>query len=91
MSLIAKYVFRGNCTTEAITENGQQKIKISGPCYSCGQSVSVTVNADDYADFERGKHAQHCFSYIPAGEREFLISGICDTCWDKMFAEVEEE
>ena len=32
---------------------------------------------------------EHCYSN--AGRREVFISGICEECFDKMFAEEEEE
>lgn len=91
MALIGKYVFRGSCTTEAVEENGQQKVQVEGPCYSCGKPVKVTVVAADYLKFERGAFAQDCFPYLTAGQREFLISGICDECWDSMFPPEDDE
>jgi hypothetical protein len=91
MALITKYVFRGNCTTEEVTDGGEQQILIEGPCYSCGTVVSVTVKPQDYARFEAGNYVQDCFPYLPASEREFLLSGICNTCWNAMFPPDEEE
>lgn len=91
MSLITKYVFRGDCTTAITTDNGKSVMQISGPCFSCQQPLSVQVAPADYARFERGEFASECFPYLKADEREFLISGICDRCWDEMFGKEEED
>lgn len=87
MGLITKYAFRGNCTT-AVNDGD---VKIEGPCYSCSKPVAVTVKADDYSQFEGGAFAQDCFRYLSAEQREFLISGICGTCWDSMFPPEEDD
>lgn len=87
MGLITKYVFRGNCTTEVNDDD----VKIKGPCYSCGKPVAVTVKVADYGRFEGGEFAQDCFPYLPAEQREFLISGICGECWDSMFPPEDDD
>ena len=61
-------------------------------CPMCGAVRQVMVNSDDYFAWQyEGKHAQDAFPYLSAVEREALISGICPTCWDKMFGEEDEE
>jgi DNA-directed RNA polymerase subunit RPC12/RpoP len=87
VGLITKYAFRGNCTTEVNDDN----VKIEGPCYSCSKPIAVTVKVADYKRFEGGEFAQDCFSYLSADQREFLISGICGECWDKMFPKEDED
>jgi hypothetical protein len=91
MNLITKYAFRGNCTTESEVDDGIDYVTVAGPCYSCQRPVSVRVVASDYVEFESGEFAQDCFPYLSAEQREFLISGICGTCWDEMFANPEED
>lgn len=54
-------------------------------CPFCGKGHEILVNEDDYYDWDDGKLAQEAFPYLSAEEREMLISGICPTCWDKMF------
>ncbi|NDD53225.1 hypothetical protein EBZ39_05015 [bacterium] len=85
MSLITKYAFR-DCLLEAA---GPRTV-VSGPCYSCKTQQTLRVDTKDLDDFRAGKFAQDCFHYLTAGQREFLISGICDSCWDNMFPEEEE-
>ena len=45
----------------------------------------------DYLDWSDGELAQVAFPYLSADEREMLITGICPTCWDKMFDDGEED
>jgi hypothetical protein len=59
-------------------------------CPFCGKGNFVEVNEDDYDDWCDGTLAQVAFPYLSANEREALISGICPTCWDKMFGGDEE-
>lgn len=54
-------------------------------CPFCGHGNFVEVNEDDYDDWSDGELAQNAFPYLSADKREMLITGICPTCWDKMF------
>ena len=60
-------------------------------CPMCGTETHITVSASDYLDYLGGKLVQDAFPYLSADERESFISGICPTCWDKMFSEEEED
>lgn len=59
-------------------------------CPFCGRANEVAVNEEDYWAWDDGELAQIAFPYLSANEREALISGICPTCWDKMFGGDEE-
>lgn len=59
-------------------------------CPFCGRGNEVEVNESDYWDWQDGELVQNAFPYLSADEREMLISGICPTCWDKMFGSNEE-
>lgn len=59
-------------------------IEIESKCVICQDVIKLTVKAKDYSDWQGGKHIQHAFPYINAGERELLISGICGPCFDKI-------
>ncbi|NDD53460.1 hypothetical protein EBZ39_06225 [bacterium] len=87
--LIEKYAFRdGIC---AAVNADATHVDVSGPCYSCGEKQAVRAKIEDLARFRNGEFAQDCFPYLPAADREFLISGICGKCWERLFAENEEE
>jgi hypothetical protein len=87
--LVEKYVFRpGICE---VVQADDTNATVTGPCYSCGQPQTVTVSIEALARFRDGGFAQDVFPKLPAEQREFLISGICGTCWDEMFPDAEEE
>ena len=54
-------------------------------CPFCGKRQYVTVEQKDYDRYVKGEHAQKAFPYLTPAEREIIISGICEECWDKMF------
>lgn len=67
-------------------------IYIGRKCPFCGQYHEVLVYVDEsYIAWENGDLlVQEAFPYLTASEREILISGICPTCWDKVFGSDEE-
>ena len=87
MTLIEKYPFRGGCK---ITADGGMSV-IAGPCHFCKQPQEVRAKTTDLEKFRGGGFVQDCFPYLSAPMREFLISGICDTCWNNMFPPEEED
>jgi len=89
VELIGKYAFRPGCCT--VSDHDDENVEVKGPCYSCGQPLFVIVKKADFERFRKGNFASECFPYLNAGQREFLISGICDTCWDEMFGEDEDD
>lgn len=87
MSLMEKYAFRGQCELTEIAD----EVTVYGPCHYCSAPQSVTVKKADLEKFRAGNYAQDCFQGLSPGQREFLISGICDKCWDDMFAGDEDD
>lgn len=86
MALAAKYVFRDDCSLLPVNDD----VAVNGPCHSCGERQSVIVSRVSLEKFRRGQYAQDCFPDLSADQREFLISGICNKCWDEMFPPVED-
>ena len=62
-----------------------KEVSVATACPFCGRANFVEVNENDLFDYEDGGKVQDCFPYLTANEREALISGICPTCWDKMW------
>ena len=60
-------------------------------CPFCHKAHEVAVNEMDYLDWQDGKLAQDAFPYLSASDREMLITGIDEDCWDGMFGTGEEE
>lgn len=68
----------------SLSDKFDQTIHID--CVHCGVSVSFPVNGADFSRWERGEALiQEAMPYLTAGQRELLISGTCDTCWDRLF------
>lgn len=62
-----------------------RNLKITKKCIECGKEFTLEVNQNDYDDWKSGKLAQMAFPYLKAGERELLISGLCEDCFNKLF------
>ena len=63
-------------------------VGIRTECPICGESDVIDVNLQSYKDWCAGlKLAQDAFPSHSPSERERLITGICDPCWDKSFGE----
>ena len=61
---------------------------ITVECPICKNDFTVIVNKIDWYDFQnKRKLIQHCFPYLSVDRREILMSGICGTCWDKLYRE----
>ena len=56
-------------------------------CNKCKDQVEMSVNEDDYTSWENGELIQNAMPYLSAAEREVLISGVCGTCFSKMWGE----
>lgn len=71
------------------------KVKIETTCPICGKVHFVEVDEDklDLAEMVIGReiHAQTAFPDMPAPERELLITGIDNECWQKLFGQEEDE
>lgn len=54
-------------------------------CRSCGETQIIYAFSNDVELWESGLNIQESMPYLTPGEREMLISGTCDNCWDKLF------
>jgi hypothetical protein len=65
---------------------------IQRQCPSCHKDQRVEVEDIDYTRYINGEgYVQTIFPYLTTSQRETLLSGICDTCWDETFKEDEDE
>lgn len=51
-------------------------------CPFCGVPRSIKVNVDDYDRWQNGELIQNVWPHFTPTQRELLITGICDPCWD---------
>jgi hypothetical protein len=60
-------------------------------CKVCGQTKTIMADPSDIEKWKSGEgHIQDILHYLPADQRELLISGICGICFDEMFPPEEE-
>lgn len=71
--------------------NPSELVKIGGPCSVCGTRILVTVTTKQLTDWQNGELIQRVMPELSSGEREFLMSGTCDSCFNEMFKECEDE
>lgn len=62
-------------------------------CRLCKKTYTLKVRVEDYITFDSPfrPHIQDIFPYLTPAERELLISGTCDECWNKMFGGEDDE
>lgn len=61
------------------------KMKSIVRCVHCNENYDVWVDPADLAAWSEGELIQDVLDYLTPGERELLMSGTCDACWDKLF------
>jgi len=54
-------------------------------CKECNGHYVLMFNHCDMMAFCNGKNVQSALPYLSPGERELLLSGICYSCFQKMF------
>jgi hypothetical protein len=67
------------------------RILLTGKCIECGKNVDNVVDAQAYGQWRfGGMFIQNAFPEMSHDDREFLISGLCGKCFDKLFEGTEE-
>jgi len=61
------------------------------PCRDCGQSAIITVLAEQLFQYNQGAEMRNAFPTLSAAERERLLSGYCEPCWDELFPATGED
>lgn len=63
----------------------QKTLKITKPCIFCKKEHFVIVPEDKYLEWINGdKLIQNVMPEVSLDDREFLISGVCPTCFDTL-------
>ena len=66
-------------------------ITIANQCPFCGKEYTFKVPTEGYDKYMAGALVQNTFPELSATEREYFVSGICETCQKKVFGEEEED
>lgn len=73
-------------------ESARRKISVTGVCPLCGKSWIVPdVDLDGYLAWRDGALIQQALPDMSPRQRELLISGTCDDCWNDMCKFLEED
>lgn len=60
-------------------------------CEHCGNAYKLMIYPSDIEKFKSGQYnIQEVFPYLTPGERELIMSGICGSCFDQLFKNIEE-
>lgn len=54
-------------------------------CVVCGKNTTMTVNKGQFERWQHNEHIQEAFHDMPVGDREVLISGTHDECFNELF------
>lgn len=64
-------------------------------CRRCNEPTYLTASPEQFAEYAlpRGERrlVQEIFPDLSIGDRELLISGTCNTCWQELFGSDEDE
>ena len=63
---------------------------VAAPCRHCDAVHELTVNVEGFVNWQAGEFIQDALPELSADERELLISGTCDECWQRFFPEEDE-
>ncbi len=66
------------------------KFPVAIICRCCGYDDDVVVDVDGYDRWRGGELIQDALPERSAEDREMLISGTCDVCWNMLFPEEDE-
>ena len=70
--------------TYSVLDNGH----ISVRCPLCNNCYEVPVDIEDFMNWDSDTvFVQDAFPQLTPAQREQLVTGICPTCWDTLFAE----
>lgn len=56
-------------------------------CVHCASRHVLTLSKAGIEARKNGAFVQDAFPELTVGERELLISGTCDACWERFFPE----
>ena len=64
-----------------------ETVKILAKCMFCKKEHLIEIPKSGYDAWYRGFPIQDALPMLSADDRELLVSGICGTCYDKIFPE----
>lgn len=65
-------------------------ITIANQCPWCGKEYTFNVPITGYTAWRNGALIQDAFPTLTAEEREYMLTGYCKACQDKLFGNEED-
>ncbi len=66
------------------------KIELTYQCFMCNKDNVIVVDKVKYNRFLAGAFAQNVWPELSSGDREVLISGTHNECWNEMWPDEDE-
>ena len=66
-------------------------IRLDIKCKICKQWKSIMVDPIGYQQWKGGMLIQKALPDVDVNDRELMISGICGTCYDDLFADPDDD
>jgi hypothetical protein len=54
-------------------------------CIVCGTSDNLVLNEEKLIQWHYGGHIQDVFPELTPGQRELIVTGTHESCWDLLF------
>jgi len=67
------------------THDGDTTLVVRSTCPGCQKATDLTTVFAELQHYLGGVPIQRAMPSLPAAQRELVITGTCDDCWDKMF------
>lgn len=73
------------------SKGSQDTATFSKHCIHCGAQHNFTISMSDYDKlFYKFHFMQDVFPELEISQRETMISGTCPSCWEEIFADIED-
>jgi hypothetical protein len=69
------------------TQEVDGKVILTTRCPQCQSTQEITVSHQELFNYRNGAFIQNAFRKLTASQREALLTGYCDKCWDEIFGE----
>ena len=66
-------------------------VKVQRTCMWCNKTYFINLDKAKVARHAAGEHVQNVWPELDAGQREQIISGTHDACFDDMFKNDDED
>lgn len=81
----------GTMNVETVHDSDIPRVNVTQVCSFCEQPSHVNgVRAEGFAAWQYGTKIQHALPELSDGDRETLVSGCHESCFDEAFADEDE-